>query len=120
VRKRRELDLLPLLIAPVDLGEEVIDRARQTIEATVYPEPLYNLACCESLTGRTSDAIAHLRLALDRTERYRDRLRWLAAKYDSDFDPIRDARVPEADRFRPPGSLSSEGACGSEPVKTTR
>jgi hypothetical protein len=90
VRKRRELDLLPLLIAPVDLGEEVIDRARQTIEATVYPEPLYNLACCESLTGRTSDAIAHLRLALDRTERYRDRLRWLAAKYDSDFDPIRD------------------------------
>jgi hypothetical protein len=67
---------------------EVIDRGRDRIEATQYPEPLYNLACCESLTGRTSDAIEHLRLALDRTERYRERLRSLAAN-DSDFDPIR-------------------------------
>jgi hypothetical protein len=67
---------------------EVIDRGRERIEATQYPEPLYNLACCESLTGRTSDAIEHLRLALDRTERYRERLRSLAAN-DSDFDPIR-------------------------------
>jgi hypothetical protein len=67
---------------------EVIDRGRDRIEATQYPEPLYNLACCESLTGRTSDAIEHLQLALDRTERYRERLRWLAAN-DSDFDPIR-------------------------------
>jgi hypothetical protein len=68
---------------------EVIDRGRERIEATQYPEALYNLACCESLTGRTSDAMEHLRLALDRTERYRERLRWLAAN-DSDFDPIRD------------------------------
>ena len=68
---------------------EVIDRGRDQIEATRYAEPLYNLACCESLTGRTSDAIEHLRLALDRTVRYRERLRWLAAN-DSDFDPIRD------------------------------
>jgi hypothetical protein len=67
---------------------EVIDRGRERIEATQYPEPLYNLACCESLTGRTSDAVEHLRLALDRTQRYRERLRWLAAN-DSDFDPIR-------------------------------
>jgi hypothetical protein len=67
---------------------EVIDHGRERIEATQYPEPLYNLACCESLTGRTSDAVEHLRLALDRTERYRERLRWLAAN-DSDFDPIR-------------------------------
>ncbi len=68
---------------------EVIDRGREQIEATPYPEPLYNLACCESLTGQTSDAIEHLRIALDRTEPYRERLRWLAAN-DSDFDPIRD------------------------------
>jgi len=68
--------------------EEVIHRGRERIEATQCPEPLYNLACCESLTGRTSDAIEHLRLALDCTERYRERLRWLAAN-DSDFDPIR-------------------------------
>jgi hypothetical protein len=68
--------------------EEVIDRGLEQIEATEYPEPLYNLACCESLTGRTSDAIKHLRLAIDRTERYRERLCLLAAN-DSDFDPIR-------------------------------
>ena len=68
---------------------EVIERGRDLIEATAYPEPLYNLACCESLTGATSDAIEHLRLAIDRTVRYRERLRGLAGR-DSDFDPIRD------------------------------
>src|SRR5439155_22054097 len=36
-----------------------------------------------------SDGMEHLRLALDRTERYLERLRWIAAN-DSDFDPIRD------------------------------
>ena len=46
---------------------------------------LYNLACCESLAGRTADAIDHLRRAIDRSERYRS-----YAKADSDFDPIRD------------------------------
>jgi hypothetical protein len=68
---------------------DVIDRGRDLIEATAYPEPLYNLACCESLTGATSEAIKHLRLALDRTGPYRERLRSLAGR-DSDFDPIRD------------------------------
>jgi hypothetical protein len=67
---------------------DVIERGRDRIEATMYPEPLYNLACCESLSGLTSDAVEHLRLALDQTELYRERLRWLAAN-DSDFDPIR-------------------------------
>ena len=68
--------------------DEVIDRGRELIEATGYPEPLFNLACCESLAGRTADAIRHLRLALERTQRYRERLRSLAA-IDTDFDPIR-------------------------------
>jgi mannose-6-phosphate isomerase-like protein (cupin superfamily) len=68
---------------------EIADREGQLIEASRYPEPLYNLACCESLAGRTSDAIEHLRLAIDGTERYRERLRSLAA-IDSDFDPIRE------------------------------
>ena len=58
-------------------------------EASGYPEPLYNLACCESLSGRTADAIEHLRLSLDSTQRYRERLRSLA-RADTDFDPIRD------------------------------
>jgi len=64
----------------------VADRLRELIEAhPEYPDLVYNLACCESLVGRTADAIEHLRLAIDRAER----LRTLAAG-DSDFDPIRD------------------------------
>jgi mannose-6-phosphate isomerase-like protein (cupin superfamily) len=64
---------------------EAADGARAAIEA--HPESggaLFNLACCESLAGRPADAIKHLRLAIDRGERFRR----LAAA-DSDFDPIR-------------------------------
>jgi AraC-like ligand binding domain len=68
---------------------EVVARGRELIEASGYPEPLYNLACCESLSGRTADAIEHLRLSLASTQRYRERLRSLA-RADTDFDPIRD------------------------------
>ena len=62
------------------------DLGRERIEANPqYANPLYNLACCEALVGRKDDAIEHLRLAIDRSER----LRALAAG-DSDFDSIRD------------------------------
>ena len=65
---------------------EAADQGRELIEAhPEYAGPLYNLACCESLAGRTDDAIKHLRLAIDRHEPFRS----LAAE-DSDFDPIRD------------------------------
>ena len=65
---------------------EAADRGRALAEAyPEYPDVLYNVACCESLAGRTADAIEHLRLSVDRSER----LRSLAGK-DSDFDPIRD------------------------------
>jgi hypothetical protein len=50
-----------------------------------YPTLLYNLACLESLTGRTPDAIDHLRQSVERSDRSR-RL----ARGDSDFDPIRE------------------------------
>jgi tetratricopeptide (TPR) repeat protein len=64
---------------------EAADRGRELIEAhPEYANVVYNVACCESLAGRTADAIEHLRLAIDRNER----LRSLAAG-DSDFDPIR-------------------------------
>ena len=64
---------------------EAVDRARDLVEAhPAYVGPLYNLACCESLAGRTADAIEHLRLAIERSPRFRS----LAAE-DSDFDPIR-------------------------------
>ena len=50
-----------------------------------YAGLLYNLACCESLAGRTTDALDHLRRAIELSERFR-----AYAKDDSDFDPIRD------------------------------
>jgi hypothetical protein len=46
---------------------------------------LYNLACAESLDGRTAEALAHLRESLAAgPPRYTER-----AKVDPDFDPIR-------------------------------
>ena len=64
---------------------EVADRARVLVEAhPQYADLFYNLACCESLAGRTTDAVDHLRRAIDMSERSR-----ALAKDDSDFDPIR-------------------------------
>jgi hypothetical protein len=64
----------------------VADRGRELIEAhPEYAQLMYNIACCESLSGRTADAIEHLRRAIDRAEDMRS----LAAA-DSDFNPIRD------------------------------
>ena len=65
--------------------EAVIDSARETLEASGYAAPLYNLACCEALAGRTDDAIAHLRVAIERRPSLRD-----LAKEDTDLDPLRD------------------------------
>jgi|Tabmets5t2r1_1033131.scaffolds.fasta_scaffold08750_2 tetratricopeptide (TPR) repeat protein len=65
--------------------EEAIERAQKIVEEhPQYAIPLYNLACCESLAGRTTDAVEHLRKAIDRMEQLRS-----YAKEDSDFDPIR-------------------------------
>ena len=67
---------------------EAADRGRELLEA--HPENgylLYNLACCESLAGRTADAVEHLGRAIDTSERVR-----AMAKEDSDFDPIRGDR----------------------------
>ena len=65
---------------------EAADRGLELAEAhPEYSGLLYNVACCESLAGRTEDAIEHLRLAIERSKRGRS----LAAR-DSDFDPIRD------------------------------
>ena len=62
-----------------DCGLELLDAYPQ------YPTIAYNLACCESLAGRTADAIEHLRISIEGSERSRS----LAAR-DSDFDPIRE------------------------------
>jgi mannose-6-phosphate isomerase-like protein (cupin superfamily) len=65
--------------------EAVIERARETLEASGYAAPLYNLACCEALAGRKDDAIGHLRLAIEKRPTLRDN-----AKEDTDLDPLRD------------------------------
>jgi len=65
--------------------DEAADRARELLEA--HPESaglFYNVACCESLAGRTADALEHLRHAIELSDRFR-----ALAKDDSDFDPIR-------------------------------
>jgi len=64
---------------------EVADRLRVVVEAhPQYANLFYNLACCESLAGRTTDAVEHLRRSVEMSERFR-----ALAKDDSDFDPIR-------------------------------
>ena len=76
-------------VAPLyEAGEyaEAADRGRELVEAhPQYTGLLYNLACCESLAGRTGDAVDHLGRAIDRSDRWRS-----YASEDSDFDPIRD------------------------------
>jgi tetratricopeptide (TPR) repeat protein len=70
-----------------DAGEyaEAADRGLALVEAhPQYAALFYNLACCESLAGRTTDAVDHLRRAINMSERSR-----AYAKDDSDFDPIR-------------------------------
>jgi len=68
---------------------EAADRGKEVLaEHPGYAAIAYNVACCESLAGRTEDAIEHLRLAAERS----DHLRRLAAD-DSDFDPIREEQA---------------------------
>ena len=65
---------------------KVAERLRLEVEASPgYPMLFYNLACCESLTGRTRDALEHLRHAISMSDEFR-----APAKQDSDLDPIRD------------------------------
>ena len=72
-----------------------------------HPTLLYNLACCESLAGRSGDAVQHLRAAIDLREEFRP----MAAE-DSDFDPIRDQPA-----FT--DLLGEPGATGRAPSATT-
>ena len=65
---------------------EAADLGRELIEAHPGQAYLYfNVACCESLAGRTADAVGHLRQAIELWDGCRE-----MAKQDSDFDPIRD------------------------------
>lgn len=64
----------------------VVERGREVL-ATNPPYGLlfYNVACCESLIGETTEALEHLRQAIELSDMFRD-----YAKNDSDLDAIRD------------------------------
>jgi quercetin dioxygenase-like cupin family protein len=65
---------------------EAADAALEVVEGhPEYAGLFYNLACCESLAGRTEDAIAHLEQAIAKSDRYR-----AYAAGDSDFDAVRE------------------------------
>jgi len=68
---------------------EAADATKELLarEGGDFPAILYNLACCESLAGRTDDAIEHLRASLHGPGT--EQTRRLAAE-DSDLDPLRD------------------------------
>lgn len=64
---------------------EVAAALTEAVEA--HPEYgllFYNLACCESLTGRSTEALGHLRRAIELSDEFRQ-----DAKADTDLDPIR-------------------------------
>jgi hypothetical protein len=44
----------------------------------------FNLACCESLSGRTTEAIEHVRRAIELSDEFRE-----SAKTDSDLSALR-------------------------------
>lgn len=64
---------------------EAADRGREVLETAPHPRVFFNVACCESLAGRTTDAVEHLRQAIDLWEGCRE-----LAQQEPDFDPIRD------------------------------
>jgi tetratricopeptide (TPR) repeat protein len=79
------------LFAPVrplyEAGDyvEAANKGRELLaEDPPYADLFYNVACCESLAGQTDHAIAHLRRAIELSERTREFL-----EGDSDLDPLR-------------------------------
>jgi mannose-6-phosphate isomerase-like protein (cupin superfamily) len=64
---------------------EVADRAGPVLASDPpYGVIYYNVACCESLAGRTEDALRHLRRSIELSDRFR-----AFAKGDSDLDALR-------------------------------
>lgn len=76
-------------LAPLYAAEEyaeVADRLGALVAASPqYPMLFFNLACCESRSGRTREALDHLRQAVEMSEEFRR-----SAEDDPDLDPIRD------------------------------
>jgi hypothetical protein len=65
---------------------EVADRLAALVEDhPQYPMLFFNLACCESRCGRTSEAVEHLRQAVEMAEEFRE-----SARTDADLDALRE------------------------------
>ena len=65
---------------------EVAQRLRAVLaDHPRYALLFYNLACCESLTGQTDQAIGHVRQAIELSEKFRR-----YARHDSDLDALRE------------------------------
>jgi tetratricopeptide (TPR) repeat protein len=63
----------------------VVERGRELIAANPpYGLLFYNVACCESLIGQTTEALEDLRRAIELSQEFRD-----YAQNDTDLDPIR-------------------------------
>ena len=87
----RGWELWAPLAARYQSGEyaEVAARLATLVRANPqYPMLFFNLACCESQCGRTSEALDHLRHAIEMSEEFRE-----LARSDSDLDPVRDERA---------------------------
>ncbi len=91
--ENEELYLVHQGHATFELGGERVDAPAGTfvfagpgVKRTAFaeaPDLLYNVACCESLAGQKTEAIGHLRRAIEGSERFR-----AFAAGDSDFDAI--------------------------------
>lgn len=64
---------------------EAAERGRGVLEVHPHPRVFFNVACCESLSGQTTEAIGHLRRAIELWEPCRE-----MARQEPDFDPIRE------------------------------
>lgn len=83
---------------------EVAARLREVVaEAPHYALLFYNLACLESLTGRETDAIEHLRRAIELSDQFRE-----YARQDSDLDAVRNDPAFEELMAREEGALSRD------------
>ena len=68
-----------------DYDEYLAELEEAAVRRPDHPATLYNLACAEALVGRSDDALAHLRRALELKPEWAE----LAAK-DDDFASLRD------------------------------
>lgn len=64
---------------------EAAERGLEVLRSNPHPRVFFNVACCESLAGLTTDAVEHLRRAIELWEPCR-----AMARDEADFDPIRE------------------------------